>query len=85
MSVATFSLWVACYLLTLTFPIFVEWFNAANTFWIYAIICVIGFIVIFKYLPETKGISLEKLEKILVKPHPDLPPGGEGRRTKMKY
>ena len=67
MSVATFSLWVACYLLTLTFPIFVEWFNAANTFWLYAVICIIGFVVIFKYLPETKGISLEKLEKMLVK------------------
>jgi SP family sugar porter-like MFS transporter len=70
MSVATFSLWIACYLLTLTFPVFVEWFNAANTFWIYAVICVIGFIVIFKYLPETKGISLEKLEKMLVKQPP---------------
>ncbi len=67
MSVATFSLWVACYLLTLTFPIFVEWFSAANTFWIYSVICLIGFIVILKYLPETKGISLEKLEKELVK------------------
>lgn len=67
MSVATFALWVACYLLTLTFPIFVEWFNTANTFWIYAVICVIGLIVIYKYLPETKGISLEKLEKKLVK------------------
>ena len=67
MSVATFSLWVACYLLTLTFPIFVEAFNASNTFWLYAVICVIGFVVIFKYLPETKGISLEKLEKMLVK------------------
>ena len=67
MSVATFSLWVACYLLTLTFPIFVEIFNAANTFWIYAVICVIGFVIIFKYLPETKEISLEKLEKKLVK------------------
>ena len=67
MSVATFSLWVACYLLTLTFPIFVELFNASNTFWLYAVICIIGFLVILKYLPETKGISLEKLEKMLVK------------------
>lgn len=67
MSAATFSLWVASYILTLTFPIFVEWFNAANTFWIYAAICVIGFVVIYKNLPETKGISLEKLEKKLVK------------------
>lgn len=67
MSVATFSLWVACYILTLTFPIFVELFSAAITFWIYGIICAIGFVVIYKMLPETKGISLEKLEKILVK------------------
>ena len=67
MSVATFSLWIASYILTLTFPIFVQWFNTSNTFWIYAGICIIGFIVILKILPETKGISLEKLEKILVK------------------
>lgn len=67
MSVATFSLWIACYLLTLTFPIFVEWFSSAITFWLYAIICVVGYIVILKFLPETKGISLEQLEKKLVK------------------
>lgn len=67
MSVATFSLWVACYLLTLTFPVFVEWFSAANTFWIYGFICAAGFIVILRFLPETKGVSLEKLEKKLVK------------------
>ena len=67
MSVATFSLWVACYILTLTFPILVELFSSAITFWIYGVICIIGFMVIYKLLPETKGISLEKLEKILVK------------------
>ena len=67
MSVATFSLWVASYLLTLTFPIFVEALSAGITFWIYAVICIVGFAVIFKYLPETKGVSLEQLEKKLVK------------------
>jgi sugar porter (SP) family MFS transporter len=66
MSVVTFSLWIASYLLTLTFPIFVEWFNTAYTFWIYAVICLIGIIVIGKYLPETKGISLEEMEKKLL-------------------
>lgn len=76
MSVATFSLWVACYLLTLTFPVFVEAFSAAVTFWIYAVICIVGFTVIFKYLPETKGVTLEKLEKILVKPSSQLSPKG---------
>lgn len=67
MSVATFSLWVASYILTLTFPILVDLFSSAITFWIYGVICVIGFIVIYKILPETKGVSLEKLEKMLVK------------------
>ena len=67
MSVSTFSLWVACYLLTLTFPIFVETFSAANTFWLYAAVCLIGFFAIYRVLPETKGVSLEKLEKMLVK------------------
>jgi len=67
MSVATFALWVGCYTLTLTFPIFVEALSAAVTFWIYAIVCVTGFLVIYKTLPETKGVSLEKLEKMLVK------------------
>src|SRR5690606_33420510 len=66
MSVATLMLWAACYLLTLTFPIFMEWLNAANTFWIYAVICILGFLVILKYLPETKGVSLEELEQKLV-------------------
>jgi len=76
MSVSTFALWVACYLLTLTFPVFVEWFSAAKTFWIYAVICVIGFIIILKYLPETKGVSLEKLEKLLVKSSSQPSPKG---------
>jgi len=67
MSVATFALWVGCYTLTLTFPIFVEVLSTAVTFWIYAIVCVTGFLVIYKTLPETKGVSLEKLEKMLVK------------------
>lgn len=66
MSVATFALWVACYILTLTFPILVDLFSAAITFWIYGIICIIGFAVIYRMLPETKGVSLEKLEKMLV-------------------
>lgn len=76
MSVATFSLWVACYILTLTFPILVELFSSAVTFWIYGVICVIGFVVIYKLLPETKGISLEKLEKMLVKPPSQPSPKG---------
>lgn len=84
MSVATFSLWVASYLLTLTFPILVEWLNAANTFWIYAVVCITGFIVILKYLPETKGISLEELERKLVGKPDDLNKKMPGEELKLK-
>jgi hypothetical protein len=37
--------------------------GAAGTFWIYAAICLGGFIYILRSLPETKQKSLEKIEK----------------------
>jgi len=38
----------------------------AGTFWLYAAICVAGFIYIFVELPETKNKSLEQIERELV-------------------
>jgi hypothetical protein len=38
---------------------------AAGTFWIYAAICLGGFLYILRSLPETKQKSLEKIEKEL--------------------
>ena len=67
MAVATFSLWIACFVLTYTFPLLNKGFGAAGTFWVYAIICLFGFLYIRKKLPETKGKSLEEIEKELVK------------------
>jgi SP family sugar porter-like MFS transporter len=62
MSVAVTALWVASFILTYTFPIFNHVLGAANTFWIYAAICVAGFIFIKARLPETKGKTLEQIE-----------------------
>ena len=67
MSVATVALWSACFLLTYTFPLLNSWLHASGTFWLYGIICFLGFIFIYKKLPETKGKSLEQLELELVK------------------
>lgn len=66
MSVAVTALWIACFILTYTFPILNARLGAAGTFWLYAAICVAGFIYIFVKLPETKNKSLEQLEKELV-------------------
>jgi SP family arabinose:H+ symporter-like MFS transporter len=62
MSVATFSLWAACFVLTYTFPILNKTLMASGTFWLYGLICIAGFWFILKKLPETKGKSLEEIE-----------------------
>lgn len=62
MSVATFSLWVASFILTFTFPILNSALGASGTFSVYSGICVFGFLFIRKKLPETKGKSLEEIE-----------------------
>jgi sugar porter (SP) family MFS transporter len=63
MSVATMALWAACFILTYTFPIFNKGFGPAGTFWLYAAICASGFLFILLRLPETKGKTLEAIEK----------------------
>jgi len=62
MSIATFSLWAACFVLTYTFPLLNQLLKASGTFWLYGGICLLGFLFILKRLPETKGKSLEEIE-----------------------
>jgi SP family sugar porter-like MFS transporter len=67
LSIATFSLWTACFILTYTFPMLNEMLKASGTFWLYGIVCLLGFWYIHKKLPETKGKSLEMIEGEMVK------------------
>jgi len=67
MSVAVAALWIACFILTYTFPMLNAKLGSSGTFWLYAAICVSGFVFIFWKLPETKGKSLEEIEQILTK------------------
>ncbi|MBI5397508.1 MAG: sugar porter family MFS transporter [Verrucomicrobia bacterium] len=66
MSVAVSSLWIACFILTYSFPILNKNLGPAGTFWLYAAICVAGFFFILAKLPETKGQTLEDIERKLV-------------------
>jgi sugar porter (SP) family MFS transporter len=66
MSVCVASLWIACFLLTYKFPTLNHSLGPAKTFWIFAGICVAGFVFIKMFLPETKGKTLEQIEKELV-------------------
>ena len=64
-SVAVSALWIACFILTFTFPILNKALGPAATFWTYAGICIAGFIFILFGLPETKGKTLEQIEREL--------------------
>ncbi len=65
MSVSTFSLWTACFVLTYTFPLLNKGLGPAGTFWIYAGISVFGFLFIKSRVRETKGRTLEQIEREL--------------------
>jgi MFS family permease len=62
MSIATTALWTACFLLTYTFPLLNHKLGPAKTFWIYAAVCATGFLLVKKWIPETKGKTLEQIE-----------------------
>jgi len=63
-SISVTSLWVACFVLTYTFPLLNDSLGASGTFWIYAGICALGFIYLAIRQPETKGKSLESIERM---------------------
>lgn len=67
MAVATFALWSGNALLAYFFPIINNKVNASGSFWIFALICVAGFFYIKSRLIETRGKSLEEIEKELLK------------------
>lgn len=64
-SIAVTALWIACFLLTYTFPILNAALGAAGTFWIYAAVCLIGLLFLYVRLPETKGRTLEEIETFI--------------------
>lgn len=66
MATAVFALWVGNFTLTYFFPSMIKCFGAAGTFWVFATICVVGFLFMKAKLPETKGKTLEQIEKELV-------------------
>lgn len=62
-SIAVGALWIACFILTYTFPIMNKALGASGTFWVYAGICAAGFVFTYLKLPETKGKTLEEIER----------------------
>jgi MFS transporter, SP family, xylose:H+ symportor len=61
-SVAIVSLWGAYFILVFTFPILASKLGTYGPFYLYAVICLFGFLFILKKVKETKGQTLEQLE-----------------------
>ncbi len=73
MAIAVGAQWFTGFIVTQTFPILndnpylKEQFNGAFSFWLFAILSIICMVIVVKYVPETKGVSLEKMEQTMAK------------------
>jgi SP family xylose:H+ symportor-like MFS transporter len=56
-----FLIWSLCIVVSWTFPVLART-SGALTFSIFAVMMVLQFFLVLKYLPETKGVSLEQLQ-----------------------
>lgn len=63
MSIATLMLWAANTVVCYSFPVLDKRLGPASIFCIYAALICPVFIFVWKYMPETKGRSLEQLER----------------------
>ncbi|MES2221544.1 MAG: sugar porter family MFS transporter [Acidobacteriota bacterium] len=67
-SAAVSSLWAASFLLTYSFPLLLNLVTMSGTFLLYGVICLVGGLLVYRFVPETRGKSLEELE-ITLKTH----------------
>lgn len=64
--------WIFNFIVSQSFPMMnenpylLEKFHGAFPMWIFAGCCVMGFIFLIRYVPETKGVSLEKMEPLML-------------------
>ncbi|MEF3304304.1 sugar porter family MFS transporter [Paenibacillus sp. GYB003] len=62
-AVASFCLWAADYAVSQTFPMLIEGIGTARTFWLFAVVSAISILFCVRIVPETKGKTLEQIER----------------------
>lgn len=62
MSIATVCLWAANFAVTQLFPLMLERLQG-SVFFVYAVLCAVAFVFVALFVPETKGRSLEEIER----------------------
>lgn len=63
MAVASVANWSCNFLVVLLFPYMVLHLGASGTFLIFCAFCAFGVVYAWRYAPETKGVSLEDIER----------------------
>ena len=63
MSIAGFSLWIGTYLVSQLTPWLLETATPSGTFIIFAVMCLPYLFIMWRYIPETAGRSLEEIER----------------------
>jgi sugar porter (SP) family MFS transporter len=63
MSMATVALWVACFAISQTVPWMFAHLGRASTFGSYAVMCAVALVFVARFVPETKGRTLEEIER----------------------
>ncbi|MWC27695.1 sugar porter family MFS transporter [Paenibacillus sp. MMS18-CY102] len=63
-AIASMSLWVADYVVSQSFPPLLESAGPAVTYWIFGALSLVTVIFTWKFIPETKGKSLEDMESV---------------------
>jgi MFS transporter, SP family, xylose:H+ symportor len=70
MSIAVAAQWIANWLVSLSFPIMndnqwlTQQFNHGFSYWIYGVMGILAALFVWKLVPETKGKTLEEIEKL---------------------
>ncbi|MBL0801892.1 sugar porter family MFS transporter [Streptomyces albidoflavus] len=64
-SVSTAVNWVSNFAVSLTFLPLAAALGQGETFWIFAAICVLAFLFVARYLPETKGRDADEIDRAL--------------------
>ena len=70
LAIAVAAQWISNYLVSLTFPMMndnsylTEKFNHGFAYWVYGIMSILAMLFIIKFVPETKGKTLEEMEEL---------------------
>ena len=63
---STMTNWITCAIVGATFLSLIDTLGSAHTFWLYAGLNALFIFLTFAYVPETKNVSLEEIEKNLM-------------------